>query len=148
MKKFLPIAAVIIALFGVLIWWSTSTSPLRDDNRLQISFGNAVVHAEVVTTPEARAQGLSGRDGLEENEGMLFVFETDGLHSFWMKDMLFPIDMIWLSADKAVVHIEKHATPESYPKSFKPDTPARYVLEVASGWSDRHGITIGSSAQF
>src|SRR3989338_5701660 len=58
--------------------------------------GDQAVRVTVADTPESRERGLSGRDGLASDEGMLFVFQNDGYHTFWMKDMLFSIDIIWL----------------------------------------------------
>ena len=101
-------------------------------------FGVATL--EVVDTQATRMQGLSGRSFLERNRGMLFVFETSGRHSFWMKDVPFPLDIAWISEKGKVVHIERFADPASYNKehpgeseSFAPPEPARYVLEVNGG---------------
>ena len=88
---------------------------------------------EVRRTPEERAQGLSGRSGLADNEGMLFIFDYDARHGFWMKDMLFALDIIWLDADMNVVHAETDVSPDTYPRSFVPTVPARYVLEINAG---------------
>jgi hypothetical protein len=143
---------IVYAIGAVLIagsvWWVLAGSPAAQvqGESVQITLGDAKVDAEIVATPEARTKGLSGRESLAEDEGMLFIFDTDDVHSFWMKDMLISIDMIWLTADKRVVHIEANATPESYPASFGPHTPTRYVLEVPAGWAARHGVTINSFA--
>ena len=99
-------------------------------------------------TPELRTQGLSGHPGLGVSEGMLFIFPEEARHSFWMKDMLFSIDIIWISSEGRVVAIEKHASPDSFPRSFTPNTPAQYVLEVAAGFSDAHGISEGDRVEF
>ena len=88
---------------------------------------------EVRRTPEERAQGLSGRSGLTDDEGMLFIFDYDARHGFWMKDMLFALDIIWLDADMNVVHAETDVSPDTYPRSFVPTVPARYVLEINAG---------------
>ncbi|MFZ2556208.1 MAG: DUF192 domain-containing protein [Minisyncoccia bacterium] len=101
---------------------------------------------QVVDSEATRQRGLSGIPDLAPDQGMLFVFEEDGMYSFWMHDMLFSIDILWLAADGRVVHIEKDLSPESYPQSFTSHSPARYVLEVPAGFSDKHGIIIGSSA--
>lgn len=115
---------------------------------ISVRVGDSSVMSRVVTTPEDRAQGLSGTKTLSETEGMLFVFEEDARHSFWMKDMLISIDIIWLSKDKQVVHVVPNATPESYPTAYSPDDNARYVLEVPAGWAARHKVTLGSTAVF
>src|SRR3989338_7646161 len=106
------------------------------------------INVELASTPEARAQGLSGRASLGENEGMLFIFEKPGKYDFWMKDMNFPIDIIWLASDLRVVYIKKDARPESYPESFVSNEEAKYVLEVVSGFSDKYNLQIWDRAEF
>ena len=64
---------------------------------------------------------------------MLFVFPDNDQHGIWMKDMKFPIDIIWISENYNIVHVKKDATPESYPTVFKNSKPARYVLELPAG---------------
>jgi uncharacterized membrane protein (UPF0127 family) len=107
--------------------------------------GTTTVLAEVADTPVLRERGLSGRASLEEGKGMWFIFDADGLWAFWMKDTLIPLDMLWVAADGTVVHIAHDARPESYPETFAPPTPARYVLEVPGGWARRHDIAEGDS---
>src|SRR4051812_1798797 len=69
-----------------------------------INIAGQHVVVDLATTPTTREQGLSGRAALPENHGMLFVFDTPGVYPFWMKDMNFPIDMIWISNDMKVVY--------------------------------------------
>ena len=110
--------------------------------------GNREINVILVQTPEERQMGLSGRTNLPANTGMLFVFENSGQYGFWMKDMLFSIDIIWLSADKRIVYIEKNVKPETFPKAFSPKDPALYVLEVEAGFSDKNNIQIGDAVKF
>lgn len=106
------------------------------------------IRVTVVDTPEARAQGLSGKDMLGSNEGMLFIFPEDGMYGFWMKDMLFPIDIVWISADKKVVHIDKNVSPDTYPQVFEPPFPIRYVLELPAGSAEEYTVVPGSQVDF
>ncbi len=108
-----------------------------------ITIAERKVKVDLATTPEAHAQGLSGRKELKENEGMLFVFDKPGKYSFWMKDMNFPIDIIWVSEDFKVVYIKKDARPELYPETYAPKDNAKYVLEVVSGFSDKNNLKEG-----
>lgn len=110
-----------------------------------LTIGTAVLQVELAQTTQQRMTGLSHRSELAEDHGMLFIFDTDGRHGIWMKDMQFPIDIIWIDAAMKVVHIAGSVTPETYPKSFTSQTPARYVLEVPAGYADEK-ITIGDSA--
>ncbi|PCI18808.1 hypothetical protein COB64_04640 [Candidatus Wolfebacteria bacterium] len=99
-------------------------------------------------SPQDAARGLSGTTSLPINEGMLFVFKVPGTHGFWMKDMNFAIDIIWISGDNKIVHIQHDATPESFPEVFEPNDPAVYVLEINSGLSREHGFEIGTNITF
>jgi uncharacterized membrane protein (UPF0127 family) len=113
-----------------------------------VSIRGSEFSVELATTPEARALGLSGRPMLPDGTGLLFVFPRDSDWSFWMKDMRFPIDMIWISAGRRIVHIERNVPPESFPATFRPDAPARYVLEVNAGVAERFGWTVGDVVEF
>lgn len=105
------------------------------------------IKVDLALTPAEQNQGLSGRSALLEDEGMLFVFDTPGKYSFWMKDMNFPIDMIWIGEDKKIIYVKKDARPELYPETYGPDTDASYVLEVVSGFADKHNLQIGDSVE-
>jgi uncharacterized membrane protein (UPF0127 family) len=109
----------------------------------KISFGKTTVDAAVADTEALRTQGLSGSAMLPDGHGMLFVFPKPGLYSFWMKDMQYPIDMIWITSDKKVSYIENHATPDSYPQTFVSDVPSQYVVEVPDGFAKAHDVRVG-----
>ena len=105
--------------------------------------GDEKVVLEVVNTPEKLSRGLSGRKELAQNSGMLFVFESAERHGFWMKEMNFPIDIIWIDEAGKIVDIKNNVSPTTYPKSFYPQAPAFYVLEVNAGFTLVHGVKIG-----
>lgn len=87
-----------------------------------------------------RIKGLSGVDNFLDFDAMLFVFEKEGKHGIWMKDMLMPLDIIWLDANKQIVHLEKNVSPDSYPKSFNPGSNAKYVIETKAGAIEELGL--------
>ena len=100
---------------------------------------------------EDRVLGLSGREKLDENEGLLFIFDSPGIYPFWMKDMNFPIDIVWIGEDSGewrVVYIKKNAMPDSYPETFSPDKNAKYVLETVSGFFEKNNLKIGDTVEF
>ena len=99
---------------------------------------------EVVASPEARAQGLSGRTEVPSGYGMLFVFDVADRYGFWMKDMFVPIDIIWLANDGTILAIEKNVSPATYPKPFYPPQPVRLVLETRPGEAEAQGWGIGT----
>jgi uncharacterized membrane protein (UPF0127 family) len=113
-----------------------------------IMLGDQKIRIETVSTEAARMQGLSGRQRMAANEGMLFVFDNSDIHCFWMKDMYFNIDMIWFDENERVVTIKHNASPDSYPESFCPDKPAKYVLEVTAGVSKKAHLTPGTQINF
>jgi uncharacterized membrane protein (UPF0127 family) len=110
-----------------------------------VVIGDTVVPVDIADTPEERERGLSGRPSLAQGTGLLFVFEDSRRHGFWMKDMSFPIDMIWAREDGVIISIERNVSPESYPKVFYPSEAAKYVLEVPAGFCDEHGIALGQT---
>lgn len=110
---------------------------------LHAVLGGEPLFLEVADTDVLRTQGLSLHRPLALNEGMLFIFPNDGRHGFWMKDMLFPIDILWLDSDYRIVDVKEHATPASYPEIFLPGAPARYVLEVSAEFFENHRLKQG-----
>lgn len=105
------------------------------------------VQVEVVDTGASREKGLSGKKGLDKGEGMLFEFDKPGRYGFWMKDMLFAIDMIWINDDGLVVHIERNVKPDSYPTAYINTLEARYVLEIGANESEKFGLYMGAQVE-
>ena len=112
-----------------------------------ITTPNGAITAEVADTKSTRELGLSGHQPLKDNEGMLFVFDTPGRYGFWMKDMLFNLDLIWINQDGIIVDIERNASKDSYPKTYMNASPANYVLEVNAGVAEQQGLFIGSKVK-
>lgn len=101
--------------------------------------------AAVANTPHEREQGLSGTHFLNSGNGMFFVFEDAEEHGFWMKDMEFSIDILWINEDNQIVDMEENVSPDTYPTVFTPDAPAKYVLEVMAGWAAENDVEIGDT---
>ena len=110
-----------------------------------ITVNGVPVSVEIAATPQERAQGLSGRTTLGPGQGMLFIFQEDGAWRFWMKDMHFPIDIIWIDNNGFVVAAHTNVSPSTYPQTFEPSRVARYVLEVPAGFMAQHHISIGDA---
>lgn len=108
------------------------------------------IQAELALTPDQRAKGLMFRDSLEANRGMLFVFPEPSFHDFWMKNCRFPIDMIWLSSEKKIVHIERAVPPckEDPCPSYGSFRRAQYVIEVVAEFSRQEKLKVGDTIQF
>ncbi|MDR3519888.1 MAG: DUF192 domain-containing protein [Candidatus Pacebacteria bacterium] len=120
-------------------------------NIKSIEIGGQEVKVYLALTGAEQEQGLSGMTSLAPNTGMLFVFNQPGRQLFWMPDMNFSIDIIWITPDMKIDYIEKNATPASYPATFGPgasDAMAQYVLEVPTGFSDQNNLKVGDSVGF
>ncbi len=104
------------------------------------------IHVEVAIDPETRAQGLMFRESLPRGRGMLFLFPRSDIYSFWMKNTLIPLDMIWIDAEGTVVGVEANVPPcQADPcPSYGPDAEAQYVLELGAGEAARYGIGKGT----
>lgn len=90
-----------------------------------------------------RRRGLSGLTSIPRDYGMFFIFDTPDYQGIWMKDMLFPIDIIWIDENNMIVHIEKNISPDTYPKIFTSPVKALYVLELKAGMSDYNDLKLG-----
>ena len=115
-----------------------------------VLINDASFKVELADTPQARVKGLSGRESLPAGTGMLFVFPEKAKHRFWMPDMNFPIDIIWIT-DGQVVGVEHEVSPVFNPDEpvfYLPPVPVEYVLEVNSGVAKEAQIKIGDKVKF
>ncbi len=148
-RVFVAIALVAILLFAAMGGYPMYLSfnpviPAQSVRELQtIQLKGETIHVSVADTMSTREKGLSGRPGLADDEGMLFVFPEDGNYAIWMKDMRFSIDIVWISAEGTVVYMAQNVSPDTYPKNFVSETPARYVLELPAGYAQVHDLSIG-----
>lgn len=115
----------------------------KKDLDTKITIGDSEIKVELADTQEKRTLGLSGRKSLAENRGMFFIFNEVGNYSFWMKDMNFPIDIIWIGEDLKIVGLEKNILPESFPSLFFPPIPVKYVLETNINWTEENNVQVG-----
>lgn len=138
--KYTSIVTLIIIVFLVSF---TLFFKKGDSGLVELKINDVEVQIELADTIAKRTLGLSGRDFLSENRGMFFIFDEPGFYSFWMRDMNFAIDIIWIDENFNIIDITKNVTPESFPKTFKPQEPVKYVLEVNSGWAGNNSIKVG-----
>ncbi|MGK2858760.1 MAG: DUF192 domain-containing protein [Thermoanaerobaculia bacterium] len=112
--------------------------------------GGSKIFVEVVSDPLTRAQGLMFRSSLGSDRGMLFVFPETAVHSFWMKNTLIPLDIIWLDEGGTIVDIARDVPPcKADPcPSYPPKAAARYVLELAAGQAAARGLRDGDRLVF
>lgn len=149
MRRPIFFGALIVALAAVIIGrnYQSCSETYRNDVVVRAPKGSAI-NAQVAMTQAEREKGLSGRKCIGAQTGMLFIFDKPGNYAFWMKDMRFPIDIIWLSDTKKVVQLDSSVQPNSYPNSLLPAYPAKYVLEMAAGQAAKDNISFGSQLSF
>jgi uncharacterized protein len=139
MKKIL-ISFTVTALFVFLFFVFYSPS-LRESSNILL--GERLLSVWIAENAQSRTKGLSGVESLDDVDGMLFIFDKEDFHSFWMKEMNFAIDIIWINKEMVVVDITENILSETYPELFVPKLPAKYVLEVEAGWSERNSVELG-----
>ncbi len=133
---------VIFILF--LLWVSVAHS--QNFLKIPIYIKDKEIHVEVAKTPEERSIGLMGRKHLGQNEGMLFIFETEDYHGFWMKNTLIPLSIAFIDKEGRIVRITdmKPLTLVSH----TPPKPILYALEMKKGWFSANGINVGDIVRF
>lgn len=131
----IAVAILVIAMLAV---------SFKKPAQMQVFLGGKGIAVAVADTPALRNRGLSGRKELKENEGMLFNFPEPGLYGFWMKDMYFPIDVIWFDANRQIIDVWENATPDSFPQTYTPHSFAQFVLEVPAGFFSSHHLKVGN----
>jgi uncharacterized membrane protein (UPF0127 family) len=106
---------------------------------------------DIALTDKQKQEGLSIKNSMNENEGMLFFLGEPSKASFWMKNMHIPIDIIWLDENFSIVHIEKELSPCTlafYCPSYKPLKESLYVLETINGFANDHHLKLGDKIDF
>ncbi len=138
---FLSLLAIFAGLFLLLV-------PKKAESQMpRVILDGKTFSVEVADTPELQGKGLSGHSLLLGDQGMLFVFQKPDNYGFWMKDMMFPLDIIWFDQNFQVIHMERALMPSTYPEVFYPGSPALYVLEVKSGTSEAINLHLGDTAK-
>lgn len=109
---------------------------------------------ELAITAEEKIQGLSGRLSLKEDTGMLFVYGMQRKYTFWMPDMRFPLDIVWIGSDCTVADVTLNALPPEPGQAnqdlplYSPESPVQYVLEINAAEADAKGIKAGVGVEF
>ena len=155
-------AVLILALIGVLTYQPSRTSVNTQPATTQTGQPSAyefvkqgelrfmtskqvfitAIDVEFSQEEEERQLGLMYRDKMAENQGMLFLFEDETTRSFWMKNTMLPLDMLFVNANNEIVTIHKSTTPYSE-ESYSSTKPAKYVVEVNAGFTDKYKIAVG-----
>lgn len=140
---------LIIGVVLILVGLIASFAVTHFKPTTQVHIGSGVYSLWLADTDTTRFQGLSDVDKLYSNGGLLMKFDSNDTHGIWMKDMNFPLDLVWLSNAKEVIYIVKNAPPERTTRTvYAPKVPALYVLELPAGSVQKAGIKTGDIAVF
>ncbi len=151
MNKAIMVLLVVVAAFVLILLFAgkkgTKITSVVDtaDNQAIVSLNGKRLAVNVADTPLEREKGLSGTHFINSENGMFFIFENAEEHGFWMKDMEFSIDILWINEANQIVDMEENVSPDTYPTVFTPDTPAKYVLEVMAGWASKNNVKVGDT---
>ena len=146
-----PHTTVILVLGVVFISVAIVVSYITFNFRptAEVQLGSTVLRLWVADDETERVQGLSGVESLRADGGLLMDFRADDKWAIWMKDMLLPLDIVWLNSSKEVIYIVKNAQPELGTGTvMRPKSAARYVIELPAGTVDDAGIKTGQVASF
>lgn len=148
LAKILLDIMIVIAIIGTIFFiYRTYQEPIATfffgEQKIGMFIRDIPLTVSVADSPSERALGLSGVKSLPEREGKLFIFDIEGRYGFWMKDMLFPIDILWIDNSGKIVHIEENVRIDSYPTIYTTPVPARFVLEVNAFFVSTFHIDIG-----
>ena len=147
------IAAVIIGVVGLSTIPSDSKLESVEFPRGTIIVDGITLEVQIADTQSRRVRGLMFQEQLPASQGMVFVFEQRDVHSLWMLNMQFALDMIWFDKDGSIVHIEENVPPCKTAleittcQNVIPDNESDYVLEVTSGFVSQNNITKNSSVK-
>lgn len=139
---------IIFIIVGALLIILLSNSGILG-KKATATFGNQKVTLDVADTAKTRETGLSGRNSLAENKGMLFLFDEPGIPTFWMKGMKFPIDIIFLNSDKIVTIYKNVPAPKTTTEMpsayYQPTYPSDKVIELKAGAADKYNLRQGDT---
>jgi uncharacterized membrane protein (UPF0127 family) len=139
------IKAILFVLFLFSFFW-TSIVHSQNLQKIPLYIKSQEIWVEVAKTQEERAHGLMGRKQLGKDEGMLFIFEKEDYHEFWMKDTLISLSIAFIDKEGRIVKITdmKPLTLNSH----LPPKPSLYALEMNKGWFSSHSIKVGDVVRF
>ncbi len=115
----------------------------------EICINETCFEIEIRDDDEERAEGLMNREKLDNNKGMLFVFDGSSKYSFWMKNTLIPLDIIWINENLEIAWIAENVNPceEDPCPSYIPQDQAKYVLEINGGLSEKYGFKVDDKVE-
>jgi uncharacterized protein len=142
-KVIICVSTIIFAGVAGFLFFSGHTVDIKTAK------GSYRLLVEIADSEKERSAGLMGRNSLGDNRGMLFVYDEEVYPGFWMKNMRFPLDIVFIGGDLRIKQIEQNVQPCPPDVSdcalFTPSYPVQYVLEVKSGYTEKHKISVGDT---
>ena len=137
---------ILIVCFFILIFLLFY---IINSDKNKVCFSEECFNLEIALTQEELSKGLMFRESLDKNSGMLFIFPEENFHSFWMKDALIPLDIIWINSDKEIVFIKENVQPclEEICETYSGDEKTLYVLELNAGTAEKLELKIGDEIE-
>ena len=145
-QKIIFLSISLIAIFFLSFLIPKEDSSFKPTKNAVLN--GVTIRLVIADTEATRARGLSYLKNIPDGTGMFFIFDKPGYLSFWMKDMNFPIDIIWFDEDYHAVSLEENISSGTYPQVFTPQVLAKYVLEVPAHFITKNKIKIGDKISF
>ncbi len=123
-KKIILIIILVLILISIVFLFNHDKKIITPNKNFSVL---------IADTEQSRQLGLSNTNSLDKNSVKLFIFDKPDYYGFWMKDMLYPIDIVFLDTNMQVISYIDNADPASYPETFYPERPALYVIEMNTG---------------
>lgn len=144
----LPLVAILLLI--ICDQFLDNNKVEKENEAIKVCIKENCFDVEIADTLKEREVGLMNRDYLVPEDGMLFIFENEEIHNFWMKNTLIPLDMIWINENKKIIYIEKNAEPCKVEQCelFGPNEKAKYVLEINGGLAEKTGVKTGDEIEF
>lgn len=154
MRNFVIGLIIMAFIIGGIFFWQqqithkTTQSPQATKNAATVTIDGQTFTVLIANTEQEKEKGLSQRDSLPQNMGMIFPFDKPDYYGFWMKDMKFPLDIIWMNQGKIVTIVNNLQPPTSANPNlpvFKPVSPSDMVLEINAGLANKYNFKVGDS---
>ena len=148
MDKKIQIAIAILVIVDILFAYFVYQKKYGVGDVSRVCFDNDCFAVEIAATNSEREKGLMGRQSLGADQGMIFIYDKPGYYSFWMKNTLIPLDIVWLDKDRRVVFINENTQPcrEDDCPALTPVIQAQYVFEANAGTAEKIGLQYGDRA--
>ena len=133
----------------LLLSWLLVACKIQVPSTTTLKIKGQAIKAEIAQTPAEQIRGLSFRRFLAEDEGMLFIYPDYQTRNFWMKDMKFPLDILWLKDNQIVGFVKNIPAPTSSQLMiYQSNEPVNYVLELKAGWLEKNQVQVGDKVEF